>query len=57
MNRELFNEFKSRNNLTVIKVGRLEWLGHVVRAGGTRTDRSYPKADQEEGQEEEEHLD
>jgi hypothetical protein len=36
MNQEIYNKFKSPNILTVIKVGRSAWLGHVVRMVGTR---------------------
>jgi hypothetical protein len=37
MNQEIYKKFKSPNILTVIKVCRLEWLGHFVRMDGART--------------------
>jgi hypothetical protein len=37
VNREICSTFKCPDILTVIKVRRLEWLGHVVRVDGTRT--------------------
>jgi hypothetical protein len=37
MDQEIYNKFKSPNILTVVKVRRLEWLGHVVRMDGART--------------------
>jgi hypothetical protein len=36
MNQEIYNKFKYPNIVTVIKVRRLEWLGHVVRIDGAR---------------------
>ena len=38
MNQEIYNKFKSSDIVTVTKVRRLEWLGHVVRADGTGKD-------------------
>jgi hypothetical protein len=35
--RKIDNKFKSPNIVTVIKVRRLEWLGHVVRTDGAGT--------------------
>jgi hypothetical protein len=35
MNQEIYNNFKSPNIITVLKVRRLEWLGHV-RMDGAR---------------------
>jgi hypothetical protein len=32
-----FNKFKSPDTVTVVKVRRLEWLGHVMRMDGERT--------------------
>jgi hypothetical protein len=37
MSQEVCNKFKSIDNVTVIKVSRLEWVGRVVRVDGTRT--------------------
>jgi hypothetical protein len=37
MNQEIYNNFKSPDIVTVITVGRVKWLGNVVRADGTRT--------------------
>ena len=37
MNKAISNKFKSPGMVTVIKVRRLEWLGHVVRVEGERT--------------------
>jgi hypothetical protein len=31
MNQEIYNEFKFPDIITVIRVRRFEWLGHVVR--------------------------
>jgi hypothetical protein len=31
---EIYNKFKSPDIVAVIKICRLEWLGHVVRMGG-----------------------
>ena len=36
MNPEIYNEFKYPAIVTVIKVCRLEWPGHVVRVDGAR---------------------
>jgi hypothetical protein len=36
MNQEICNKFKSPNIVTIIKVHRLEWLGHVIRMDGAR---------------------
>jgi hypothetical protein len=36
MNLEIYNKFKSPDIATVVKVRRLEWLGHVVRVDGER---------------------
>jgi hypothetical protein len=36
MNQEIYNKFKFPNIVNVIKVCRLEWLGHVVRMDGAR---------------------
>jgi hypothetical protein len=30
MNQQIYNKFKSPDIVTVIKVRRLEWLGHIV---------------------------
>lgn len=37
MNQEIYNTFKSPHIVTVIKVRRQEWLGHVVGMDGRRT--------------------
>jgi hypothetical protein len=37
MTQEIYNEFKSPDIVTVIKVCRFEWLWHVVRMDGART--------------------
>jgi hypothetical protein len=37
MSREIYNKFKSPDIVTVIKVHRLECVGHVVRMDGERT--------------------
>lgn len=37
MGQEIYNTFKSPDIVTVIKVHRSEWLGHIVRMGATRT--------------------
>jgi hypothetical protein len=37
LNQEIYNKFKSPDIMTVIKVQRLEWCGHVVRMDGDRT--------------------
>ena len=37
MNQQIYNKFTFPDILTVIKVHRLEWLGHVVRLDGERT--------------------
>jgi hypothetical protein len=34
MNQELYNNFKSPDFVTIIKVLRMEWLEHVVRMDG-----------------------
>jgi hypothetical protein len=36
-NAELITEYQSQNIVTVIKIARLEWLGHVVRMNETRS--------------------
>jgi hypothetical protein len=36
MNQEIYNKSKSSDIVTVIKVRRLEWLGHGVRMGNER---------------------
>jgi len=36
-NLELITKYKSQDIVTVIKTGRLEWLGHVIRMNETRT--------------------
>ena len=36
MNQELYNKFKYPDFASVIKVGRLKWVGHVVRMDGER---------------------
>jgi hypothetical protein len=41
MNQEICNKFKSPNIATVIKVCRLEWLGHVVRMDGARIVKKF----------------
>ena len=35
-NEELRTKYKSQDIVTVIKIGRLEWLGHVSRMNETR---------------------
>lgn len=37
LNREIRNKFKSPDIVTVIKVYRSEWIGHVLRMDGERT--------------------
>jgi len=37
LNQEIYNKFKSPDIVAVIKVHRLEWVGHVLRMDGTRT--------------------
>jgi hypothetical protein len=37
MNQGIYNEFSSSDNVIVIKVRRLEWLGRTVGINGTRT--------------------
>jgi len=36
-NTELINKYKSQDIVTVIKIRRLEWLGHVIRVNETRS--------------------
>jgi transcription termination factor 2 len=36
-NAELITEYKSQDIITVIKIRRLEWLGHVIRMDETRS--------------------
>ena len=36
-NAELITKYISQDILTVIKIRRLEWLGHVIRMNGTRS--------------------
>jgi hypothetical protein len=36
-NQEIYNKFKCRDTVTVVKVRRLEWPGHVVRMDGEGT--------------------
>jgi transcription termination factor 2 len=36
-NEELITKYKSQDIITVIKIQRLEWLGHVVRMDETRS--------------------
>jgi hypothetical protein len=36
-NSQIYNKFKSPDIVILIKVSRLEWLGHVVRMDGERT--------------------
>jgi hypothetical protein len=37
INSELESKYKSRDIVSVIKVRRLEWLGHIIRMNETRT--------------------
>jgi hypothetical protein len=37
MNHEIYNKFKTPDILTVMKVRRLEWLGHVATMDGEVT--------------------
>lgn len=46
MNQQIYNKFKSSGIVTAFKGRRLEWLGHVVRMGGTR---NYWKTNQVDG--------
>ena len=36
-NEELGSKYKSQDNVTVIKIRRLEWFGHVIRMNETRS--------------------
>jgi hypothetical protein len=36
-NSELITKYKSQDIVTVIKIRRLEWLGHVIRMNETRS--------------------
>jgi hypothetical protein len=36
-NAELITKYKSQDIVTVIMIGRLEWLGHVIRMNETRS--------------------
>ena len=36
-NLELITKYKSQDIVTVIKIQRLEWLGHVIRMNETRS--------------------
>ena len=36
-NAELIIKYKSQDTVTVIKIRRLEWLGHVIRMNKTRS--------------------
>jgi hypothetical protein len=36
-NTELITKYKSQDIVTVIKIRRLEWLGHVIRMDETRS--------------------
>ena len=36
-NLELMTKYKSQDIVTVIKIGRLEWIGHVIRMNETRS--------------------
>jgi len=37
MDQEIYSKFKSPGIVTVIKVRRYQWLGHVVRMGSAAT--------------------
>jgi hypothetical protein len=37
LNLELITKYKSQDIVTVIKIRRLEWLGHVIRMNETRS--------------------
>jgi len=36
-NAELITKYKSQDTVTVIKIRRVEWLGHVIRMNETRS--------------------
>ena len=36
-NAELITKYKSQDTVTVIKIRRLQWLGHVIRMNETRS--------------------
>ena len=36
-NLELITKYKSQNIVTIVKIQRLEWLGHVIRVNETRS--------------------
>jgi hypothetical protein len=57
MNHEIYNKFQSPDTVTVIKVRRLEKLGHVVRMDVQTQYRSNRKANQKEEQKKKEDLD
>jgi hypothetical protein len=57
MNEEIYNKFKSPNIVTVIKVRRLEWLGHVVRMDGARIVKKLLEGKPGGGREKEGRLD
>jgi transcription termination factor 2 len=35
-NEELITKYKSQDSITIIKIRRLEWLGHIIRMDETR---------------------
>jgi hypothetical protein len=49
INSELESKYKSQDSASVTKVGRLEWLGHIIRMNETGT---VKKTFEEEGEEE-----
>ena len=51
MNKEIYNKFKSPYIVTVIKMCKLEWLGHVVRMDGERMVQKLLEGEPEGGSE------
>ena len=49
VNQDIYNTFKSSDIMTVIKVSRPEWLGHVAGMDGERTVKKFLKAKPREG--------
>ena len=50
LNQEICNTFKTPDIVTVVKVRRLEWLGHVVRVDGERAVNKLLKGKPVEGE-------
>jgi hypothetical protein len=49
-NAELITKYKSQDIITVIKIRRLEWLGHVIRMDKTRSVKIFEGKLEEEAE-------